>query len=403
MEIIRKALITDELLDPATAAEEEISMEKFLRSSPFLLKVKLWRLLISFYSHRDTKKARSIYFKIMEILYQRLCSQEYAAQSQLQRQQSLLLTVNCIGNFTKGFIDMLLNSSNDDINDTTTDSEQLHILLKVLQLLYPIVFYESMCQRDHNLKSFFRKAVKSSTRLKNIFTDTVSSIIYMVDRIVPKDKGHQKEIRVISTRLIRASHGLLGGFGFCDASDGTFLQLTEQLLCKLNDDEGFLQIKQVLWCRYHLAVTGEYAVVDQHNTKGQTMSQESAVAIGKFLISSHYGNRNPLSASGSKTNLKQILDSIIQVIGEVDVSANHILSRNEFFVEQYLKSMITTNCLRKAFQGELSLELIKPNDRLQCVADVGLFYAGSIQALNLYKARKLSLIHISTNSAAFHN
>ncbi|CUS24935.1 LAQU0S22e00474g1_1 [Lachancea quebecensis] len=380
MELIRKALVSDEYMDPQKSSEEELSMESFLRNSPFLLKVKLWRLLVSFYSRRDQAIAQEIYFKILDILYTRLCSNEYGAQSQLQRQQTLLLTISCIGNFTRGFVELVQEARNNCSEEKNTITTNLHTSLKILRLLYPIVFFESLCQKDANLKSFFRKAVKSSTKLKGIFADTITSIIYMCSLL------EQEKIKIAS--LIEVAHEILGSFDFCDASEGSFLHFSEQLLCKRNEEDSFNQIKQLLWCQYHLLIGGDSSTIDQHNTKGQVMTQNSAVALGKFLISSHYGNRNPLSVSGNKTNLKQTLDSIIQVVGDVDISANYILSRNEFFLEQYLKSVITANTFRKAYAGELCLQLVKPNDKLQGVADLGLFFAASIQALNLYKARK---------------
>ncbi|CAR23025.1 Hir3p [Lachancea thermotolerans CBS 6340] len=380
MELIRKALVSDEYMNPETSSEEELSMESFLRNSPFLLKVKLWRLLVSFYSQRDKAIAQAVYFKILRILYERLCSDEYGAQSQLQRQQTLLLTISCIGSFTRGFVEMVQGIHSNSSKDNNATKTNLHTLFKILRILYPIVFFESLCQKDSNLKSFFRKAVKSSTKLKSVFTDTITSIIYMCSLL-------EREQTKISS-LVEVAHEILGSFDFCDASEGSFLHFAEQLLCKQNNEGSFNQIKQLLWCQYHLLIGGDSSAIEQHNTKGQVMTQDSAVALGKFLINSHYGDRNPLSVSGNKTNLKQTLDSIIQVVGDVDISANYILSRNEFFLEQYLKSVITANTFRKAYAGKLSLQLVKPNDKLQGVADLGLFFVASIQALNLYKARK---------------
>ncbi|SCU80649.1 LANO_0B00782g1_1 [Lachancea nothofagi CBS 11611] len=386
MESIRKVLISDESLS-SDSSGEKLSMENFLRNSPFLLKVKLWRLLVSYYGHRDKGMAVSIFFKILDILYSRLCSQDYRAQSHLQRQQTLLLTISCMGSFMREFLDLIVENPNHELMDKGTATSNMRILLRCLNLLYPIVFFESMCQKDPTMKSFFNKAVKSSTRLKNVFIDTLTSIIYMRHVLeVNEPFAFSKQCKL--SHLIDASHELLGGFGFCDASDGMYLNLAERLLCGIGDEDGFKHIKQLLWCQYHFIISGENSNVDQHSTKGQTMNQESAVAIGKFLINSHYGERNPLTLSGNKTNLKQVLDNIIQVIGEVDFSSHHILSRNEFFLEQYLRSMITMDTFRKAYAGELSLELIKPNNDLQNVADAGIFYVASIQALNLYKARK---------------
>ncbi|SCU78876.1 LADA_0A08262g1_1 [Lachancea dasiensis] len=383
---IRRALISDEPL-VTSSLNEDLSMEEFLRNSPFLLKVKLWRLLLSYYSRKNKKLAASLSLRIFEILYERLCSESYKAQSHLQRQQTLLLTISCMGSFSREFLEMVANDVDSQVIEPTEAKAGLKVFLLGLNLLYPIVFYESICQRDTSLKSFFNKAVRSSAKLKQIFTDVLTTIIYLC---------HTLETRCSPTptrrfgilNLVEASHELLAQFKFCDASDGSYLNLVEQLLYGLNDENGFRHLRQVLWCRYHFTISGENNSLNQHNTKGHDINQRSAVSVGKFLIDSHYKKRNPLVVSGNKTNMKQVLDSIIQVIGDVKFSAHHVLARNEFFLEQYLKSMITTDVLRKAYSGEISLELINPHDSLKVVADTGIFYVASIQALNLYKARK---------------
>ncbi|CEP65042.1 Hir3p LALA0_S18e00408g [Lachancea lanzarotensis] len=385
MELIKNALVFEDSMSAEPL--EGDSMEVFLRNSPFLLKVKLWRLLISYYSRRDMNLAVSIFFRILNILYGKVCSPNYRAQSHLQRQQTLLLTISCVGGFTREILDLSSEELEAKVIHETELKSGLLIILKWVKLIYPIIFYESLCQKDFTLKSFFSKAVKSSGKLKNIFTDLITSTIHFC-HILDKSSSSAMKRQLGLTDLIETSHELLGGFKFCDASNGSYLNFAEQILCDQSDEEGFKQIRQVLWCQYHFIVSGENSTVKQHDTKGKEMNPKSAVAAGKFLIDSHYKDRNLLIACGNKTNLKQVLDNIIQVIGEVDVSSNHILSRNDFFLDQYLKSMITTDLFRTAYSGEISIELIKPNDSLQSVADTGIFYVAAIQALNLYKVRK---------------
>ncbi|SCU91845.1 LAFA_0F06194g1_1 [Lachancea sp. 'fantastica'] len=385
MELIKNALVSEDNMSAEIV--EEDPMEAFLRNSPFLLKVKLWRLLISYYSRRDMNLAVSIFFKILNILYGKVCCPNYRAQSHLQRQQTLLLTISCVGAFTREVLDLSSESLKTKRLHETEIKPGLLIILKWLRLIYPIVFYESLCQKDAALKSFFHKAVKSSGKLKNIFTDLITSTIYFCHILENSSLKATKPQRGLID-LVEASHELMGGLKFCDASNGSYLNFAEQILCEQSDEKGFRQIRQVLWCQYHFVVSGENSTVKQHDTKGKEMSPKSAVAAGKFLIDSNYKGRNLLIACGNKTNLKQILDNIIQVIGEVDFSSNHILSRNDFFLDQYLRSMITTDLFRSAYGGNISIELIKPNDSLQSVADSGIFYVAAIQAMNLYKARK---------------
>ncbi|SCU91675.1 LAME_0E13410g1_1 [Lachancea meyersii CBS 8951] len=385
MQLIKYALVFEEKM--RMEPSEEDSMEAFLKDSPFLLKVKLWRLLISYYSRRDMKLAVSIFFRILNILHSKICCANYKAQSHLQRQQTLLLTISCMGGFTRDLLDLIFEHLRVELVEQVDIKPGLLILLKWLNLLYPIVFFESLCQNDSTMKSFFSKAKKSSSKLKNIFADLVTSTIYICRILESCDPNFLKRQYGLID-LIETSHELMGQFNFCDASNGSYLSFSEQILCDKGDEKGFKHIRQVLWCQYHFIVGGENSTVKQHNTKGREMNQESAVAAGKFLIDSHYSDKNLLIACGNKTNLKQILDNIIQVIGDVNFMGNHILARNDFFLEQYLKSMITTDIFRAAYAGEISVELLEPNDGLQSVADTGIFYVAAIQALNLYKVRK---------------
>lgn len=385
IEILREAL-TGEATEISHLNDEEKSMVDFILNSPFLLKIKLWKILMSYYSENDPTKLQMVYFKILKVLYDKICSEDYAAQSQLQRQQTLLATINSIGSFTDEFLKVFGDKSNWKYIDHSMLSLNIDLLLHVIYLLYPITFYESMCQRDHFLKSFFRKAVKSSAKLKKIFIDllSVNLLFYYIFSSARIDDNKDNSV----LNLIWTTHSLTGKFGFCDSSHGILLNLAELLLCKAPNDTSFIQLKQVLWCRYHLLVSGDSSVSVEHTTKAISMSKESAITIGTYLIEYHYEGKNPLLATGNKTNLKQILDHVVQVIGDLNFNGNHILCRNRFFFEKFLDSSISTRTLRNSYSGNLSLEFTKPNDHLQGAVDSGVFFVAGVQNLNLYRIRK---------------
>ena len=135
------------------------SMYEFVTTSPFLMKLKLWKMLINYYANKnDQMRFQTCYFSSMKFLFERLNSQEYQLQSQLQRQKTLLSTFNHIGDFSKRFYQVLSQSWQSAIKQPTSD--QLKTLVSIFRLLYPLVFYETMAEKDSSLKSFFKKSCK---------------------------------------------------------------------------------------------------------------------------------------------------------------------------------------------------------------------------------------------------
>ncbi|SCU83530.1 LAMI_0C03576g1_1 [Lachancea mirantina] len=389
MELLRSILI-DEKTTKAGATQDELSLMQFIRNSPFLIKVKLWKLLFSFYARKDTPRVGKIYQKIMTILYEKLCSEDYKAQSQLQRQQTLLTTISFLGLFTHDFLQIALSTPPEKLYlpEENISFISLRDVLKVtVILLYPILFHETLSQKNPSLSSFFQKAVKSSTKMKGIFIDVLSLFIYLCAYNPDAGNNSKKSAQYVSS-FIYASHSLMGHFDFCDSSNGVFLRLSQQILCNCPDEYSFIQLKQILWCMFHLSLSGESSTVVQHSTTPSDLNKESAIGIGRYLIKLQYQDRNPLMASGAKSNLKQFLDNVVQVIGDLDFAGNHVLCRNKHFLDGFLNSSITTKIVRSAFKGILAIELLKPKDKIQEAVEAGLFYVASVQALNLYKIRK---------------
>lgn len=390
METLRRVLTDESSPGDNVLDEEERSMVEFISQSPFLLKLKLWKILLVFYaSVEDQWKFQNCYFKVLSLLYERLCSGDYFEQSQLQRQQTLLTTLSSIGMFTSEFLKFLSEKSLWKLPDTEASHTHLTLITKILFLFYPILFYESMCQKDSSLKSFFKKAVKSSAKLKNILANLFSLAALYFNSECAKRASEYEESATVG--VIWSLHSLMGRFKFCDSAGGNFLRLAEHLLCGFGGEHSFLQLKQTLWCRYHFLLGGDSFSPEQHDTSAVEMQRSNAVLLGTYLINFQYQGKNPLLISGSKTNFKQILDNITEVIGEPNYSENHILARNSYFFDQYFESPITTRLIHDAFFGCLELKLSCPNDKLQGVIDSGLFYVSSVQSMNLYKVRKKSM------------
>lgn len=377
------------LNDKSPRTHEEKSIFDFIQQSPILIKLKLWKIVLDYYfSKKKQNDFKMCYFKVVSLLYDRLCSQDYKDQSQLQRQQTLLTTISCIGSFTSNYMLLLSNNNLWSNIDFESSVDELLVLLDILRLTYPLVFYETMTQKNTSLKSFFQKALKSSTVLKDIFTNILCLTIIYLRGIFLTKSPENSDLCIIN--LVWYSHLLLGHFKFCDSSSSIFLKYAEMILCKSKSDLSIIQLKQLLWCRYHLSVGGDSTNIEHHDTEVQVMERESALSITQYLIRLQY-NGGIIDSSNSKMNLKPILDNVIDVIGEINYKDNHIMARNEYFFDQYLLSSLKINTICCALNGKLKLEFTRPNDELQYVADLGLFYLSGFQAMNLYKSRKKSM------------
>lgn len=130
---------------------------------------------------------------------------------------------------------------------------------------------------------------------------------------------------------------------------------------------------------------------DQHLTQEQRMEKPDAILLSNYLIKFQYADRNPLILNNGRSNFKQFFESVIELVGDIKYDRNHVLSRNEYFFNQFFRNPFTLKTVRDAYAGDLALELTSPNDDIQSGINGGLFYVSAVQALNQYKSRKKSM------------
>lgn len=385
---ILQHVLLESLYSQKESSSEDHEMLTFIYSSPFLLKVKLWEVLFSFYIKRkDRENILRNYFHILNLFAKVLASGEYTDQPDKGRQQMLLTILCTIDNFTSKLIDILARE-NWCASDITVSSDNFKLLVQVFYLFYPILYYENSTRNDPSCKSFFRRAIKSSSKMKDIIANLATVLIFFgnieASSKIPAQQG------LFTTNMICCFHALLGSYKFCDASGGNFLKISENMLCRFVDNESLLQLKQILWCRYHYVMAGDNFNPEQHPTKDVKMEKSNSLPLGIYLIKLHYQDKNPLLASGNKTTLKLVLDNIIDALGDPLLFGGQIVARNKYLLKEYLDTPITAQLFRNAFIGRYKLCLTTPNDELQDSMNAGLFYVSSIQALNLYRNRKKS-------------
>lgn len=385
--LLRQVLLLDIYPEQEPPAEI-LEMLRFISGSPFLLKVKLWEVLFnSSLNKGDTQIVLQNYFHVLTFFSKFLTSDKYYGQPTKVRQQLLLITQNSIEDFSSKFSNFILR--NGQQYNGSIDRSNFELLIRAFFLFYPMLYFESLSKSDASLKSFFRKATKSSTKMKNAIANLATILIFFYDKEAATRALPQRNM--LTADLIECLHGLLGEFKSCDASEGKLLKLSESLLCQSTDNASLAPLKQILWCRYHYLIAGDSFQPKQHVTKEVPMDKSNSLSLGVYLIKLQSQGRNPMLASGSKGALKPVFDSIIDTVGDPTSSGNHVVERNKFLLESYLESPITARMFQEAFTGENCLILTAPNDELQQSMDAGLFYVASVQALNLYGTRKKSM------------
>lgn len=385
--VLRQVLLLD-IYPERERPSDILEMLTFVSGSPFLLKVKLWEVLFnSSLTKGDIQVILESYFHVLNFFTQFLSSDKFYDQPTKARQQLLLLALSSIGDFSSKVLDFLLHDGQQ--YNEVIDQHSFELLIHVFFLFYPVLYFESLSKSDTSYKSFFRKATKSSTKMKNAIVNLATLLIYFTHKEASTRERSQQG--VITADLIECFHALLGEFKFCDASAGNLLRLSETLLCQSIDNSSLAPLKQILWCRYHYLIAGDNFQPKQHVTKEVPMDKSNSLPLGIYLIKLQAQGRNPMLASGSKAALKPVFDSIVETVGDPMSSGNYIIERNKFLLESYLESSITTRIFQEAFKGKNRLVLTAPNDELQESMDAGLFYVASTQALNLYRTRKKSM------------
>lgn len=367
----------------------DIEMVTFISESPFNLQAKLWEVLFLYYCNLDDNEgALRIYSNYMHLLRLGIQPRNYNNLSCESRTQKLLFVLSAAGSASLKILEYLKQNKWNMPNKISIP-EHFQDIQDMFFFFYAIIFHETTLERDSNGISFSQKAVKSYALVKDYVTAIGTISVYLYCWKCFNNKSD--EYNSLTVKYISLLHSFFGKQSFCDAANGIFLLLCENLICRWTIESSYEAFKQVLWCRYHHALGTGSDETEQHETKTTKMSKENAIPLGVYLMRYQYKDVNPLLSSNNKSSLKQILDNIIETVGDPVIADNHILARNEYVFNIFLEKPITVSLLKEALSGKPLLSLTTPNDDLQAGMDAGIFYMASIQTMNQYKIKKRAM------------
>ncbi|SMN21995.1 similar to Saccharomyces cerevisiae YJR140C HIR3 Subunit of the HIR complex [Maudiozyma saulgeensis] len=373
----------------STSNDLEKEMINFISESPFNLQAKLWEVLFLYYCNlNDVNASLRVYFNYIHLLRIGISTdQDYTSLSEI-RVRKLLFILSAAGSISLKMLEYLKNNKWDEPK-LSIKHEAVQDIYQIFFVLYSITYYETISSNDPNLTSFSHKAVKSYALVKDYLVSMGTILVYLfcwecyAQNII--------EYNDFTVQYISLLHSFFGAQSFCDSANGFFLLLSENLLCRWAIKGSYDSFKQVLWCRYHYLLNTESGNTETHETQTTKMNKENAIPLGIYLMRYQFKDSNPLLTSSNKSSIKQILDNIIETVGDPIISDNHILGRNEYLFNNFLSKPITISLLQRALNGSSLLTLTTPNDDLQCGMDAGIFYVASIQTMNLYKIKKKAM------------
>lgn len=385
--------LLNSVLHQSLYPQPEMNVDKeivsFINSSPFLLKVNLWNVLFSHYINMGIDDSvLQTYFSLLHLLTTELFNEDIKNEKPETRKLLLLTILSSVGHFSTRLLDYLqLRKWKLNLPENKQSFQQE--LINIFFLIYFVLYFESSVTTESSTKSFFKRATKSSGIMKEYISDLATLIMYFCN--IECSKKIPSDVSSLTTEMIACFHSLLGDFSFCDVSKGHFLLLSEELLCRYVNNDSYRQLKQILWCRYHFTVSGDINSTLQHETKASKMDKGNSVPLGTYLMKLEYQNKNPLLAGGNKSSLKQVLDSVIETVGDPSMTNNHIIERNKYILDEYLTSPISIVLFKNAFKGTNKIVFTSPNDELQNGMNAGIFYTSSIQSIHMYRIRKKSM------------
>lgn len=354
----------------------------FITASPFTIQLRLWEMIFNMYHKKgDVSSLTRVFFHILLLLQNNLASSDYKQSTTELRHRLLLTIITSVGDFSEK-LNVLISRNNKESGSPLVTDNQLTLLNNIFCLCCSVLIFERLSEIDPLLDSFFTKAVKSSTKMKEIIINLATLLVhFLCDRIYRNMDTHQEPNSMVI--FIEHLHSLFGEFQFCDASNSIFLKVSEKFLCSNKVKIELPQLKQILWCLYHFTITGDLDDEMTHSTVPCKMERESALRIGIYLLTTIPEHRTGPLLAISNSSIKLILERVIEEMGPPLEFPNYNLSRNIYQFNSYLDKPLSTQLFRDSFSNLSSFKLIKPNNELQHIIENGIFYWTSSQSLKL--------------------
>lgn len=363
------------------------SVQDFLDECPIDLKLSLWNILFLYYEDiSNFEKFQKGLEQYLNFALEYWGSFRYK-NSKGNRIVSFLVSLNFFKSYLKVFLRYL--SENQWILPLQSSDDHTEVILnlaRIFEICYVFSLHEEAALITGNKISLGYRSEAAFTAFKDFCIDSMTiMLVYCVTHV---NNSGKEDGEGIITRMLRLVHQQLGLRRLCDASGGIFLRFSEYTLVRLKEKPS-MELAQLLSCRFHFKVkTYDIYPVDHHTTKVSTLDKGSAKELAAFVLPLCF-RENPI-LKAPRNDVKQVLDDLMEVIGDPDIEGNSTLVHNNATLEKFIDtSTLTARFIKECFYGITSIDLITPQIGSSVALD-GLYFLQAITMFNSYKIRKKS-------------
>ncbi|KAK6460472.1 hypothetical protein DFJ63DRAFT_290729 [Scheffersomyces coipomensis] len=354
-------------------------IRRFLDDSPIDMKLKLWKILFSYYNNHDKLENFQFGFeKILEFMFKFLLSSDYESIESIEERTATLFRM--LGFYNEILMSFLTSLSKNSwkLPIARKNKQALERLSKLFEMIYSFSLHEEASIISTLKISIKTRSTNTYQKLKDLLVRSASILVLYM---------RNYDTKLNTRNLISTIHDQIGIRGLCDSSEGLFLKMAQDLLTSLSDCE--TELSQLIFCRYHYNV-GHMSSKDHHTASKEDLDANSTKELAKFVLPLCF-TRNPL-VQVPKHELKALVDEFYSVIGDPDFDSCETLHRNFASLDHFLDSTrITQRFVRDAFYGLINLGVSEPRIDSKKIIQDGLYYLEGLFIFSSYKVRKKNM------------
>lgn len=363
------------------------SVQDFLDECPIDLKLSLWNILFLYYednsSFENFQKGLEQY---LDFALEYWASFRYR-DNKNNRILSFLVSLNFFRSYLRIFLRYLAEHKWELPYRVSNDQTDVILnFARIFEICYVFSLHEEAALITGNKISLGYRSEAAFTTFKDFCIESMTIMLVYCVTDIRRNKLDDADSLI--TKILRLVHQQLGLRRLCDASNGTFLRFSEFTLVGLQNKPN-VELAQLLSCRFHFKVkASDMYPVDHYTTKVSTLDKSSAIELAAFVLPPCF-RENPI-LKVPRNDMKQVLDDLMEVIGDPDIEGSSSLLHNNATLEKFIDtSTLTARFIKECFYGLTTIDFIKPENDSSAAID-GLYFLQAVTMFNSYKIRKKS-------------
>ena len=384
------------LQKPVTQKENEhlrLQLESFISQSNLEMKLRLWSLLLRFYKIKEDIMGYKYAFEsVVKMIIHEL---NYESMKELTVEESKYRLLNLIGFFTyfsKTFIqfcDATRFECFKNDYETTPDvkKEAKMLMVSISRILYVVIAYFSY--KKNNSSTVRHNILTQNNATTDVFNQCYVSCFFLLAAYYPMALNITLPSTI--TDFYSVCHLQLGINKLCSSIDnGIFLKFIHYKLTPIDIIFSCNDIFQVLHCRFGFSISLDRFDTFDHKCKPKKMTFEDAIQTSRFVFKFCFDNKKHPVSSPPRNDMKLIIDSVIEAVGELENDA--VVIGNKKKLDSYLTDQnISLSFVTNVFNGKMELEFTTPSQPSVEIGKNGLYYLEGLVGLHFFRIRKRTM------------